>query len=150
MNAASTFPSLGVAIVTHRAVSLLASCLAPLLESRSPPRLLVVNSSSSDGTVELAQKMGADVLVVPREEFNHGTTRELARKTLGTDIVVMMTPDARPQDSDLLAKLVRPILQGTASAAYARQVPHEGAGYFERSRVASTTLKKANLGRAKM
>jgi rhamnosyltransferase len=91
----------------------------------------VVNSSSGDGTVELAHEMGADVLVVPRNEFNHGTTRELARKTLGTDIVVMMTPDARPRDSDLLAKLVRPILQGAASVAYARQVPHEGAGYFE-------------------
>jgi rhamnosyltransferase len=75
--------------------------------------------------------MGAEVLVVPRNEFNHGTTRELARHVLGTDIVVMMTPDARPQSPDLLTNLVRPILQGVASMAYARQVPHEGAKFFE-------------------
>lgn len=128
---ASPFPSLGIAIITHRAVSHLPHCLPPLLGSCARPRVLVVNSSSGDGTVELAREMGAEVLVVPRNEFNHGTTREIARHVLGTDIVVMMTPDARPQGKDLLANLVRPILQGAASVAYARQIPHDGAKFFE-------------------
>jgi rhamnosyltransferase len=131
MTAASPFLSLGVAVITHRAVSQLSHCLPPLLDSGAAPRVLVVNSSSGDGTVELAQKMGAEVLVVPRNEFNHGVTREIARHVLGTDIVVMMTPDARPQNPDLLANLIRPILQGAASVAYARQIPHEGAKFFE-------------------
>ncbi len=127
----SPFLSLGIAVITHRAISHLPRCLPPLLDSHAPPRVLVVNSSSGDGTVELAQKMGAEVLVVPRNEFNHGTTRELARHVLGTDIVVMMTPDAKPQGPELLANLVRPIVQGAASVAYARQVPHDGAKFFE-------------------
>jgi rhamnosyltransferase len=131
MIAASPFPSLGIAVITHRAAANLPHCLPPLLDAHARPRVLVVNSSSGDGTVELAKKMGAEVLVVPRNEFNHGTTRELARHVLGTDIVVMMTPDARPQNADLLANLVRPVLQGVASVAYARQVPHEEAGFFE-------------------
>jgi rhamnosyltransferase len=131
MIAVSPFMSLGVAVVTHRAVSLLPHCLPPLLGSQARPRVLVVNSSSGDGTVELAKKMGADTLVVPRNEFNHGTTRELARHVLGTDIVVMMTPDAIPRCTDLLANLIRPVLQGAASVAYARQIPHDRARFFE-------------------
>lgn len=95
------------------------------------PKFLVVNSSSNDGTVELAKQMGADVLVVPRHQFNHGTTREIARRVLGTDIVVMVTPDATALDTDLLAKLVRPIVDGRASVAYARQIPRDEAGFFE-------------------
>jgi rhamnosyltransferase len=131
MSTASSEPSIGVAIITHRAVALLPHCLPPLLNSPMRPRVLVVNSSSGDGTVELAQRMGAEVLVVPRHEFNHGATRERARHVLGRDIVVMMTPDARPQGPDLFANLVRPILDGAASVSYARQVPHPGAKAFE-------------------
>jgi rhamnosyltransferase len=131
MSVAPPVPSLGVAVITHHAVSHLQHCLPPLLASPARPRILVVNSSSGDGTVELAREMGAEVLVVPRHEFNHGTTRERARRALGTDIVVMMTPDAWAQSPDMLTNLVGPILHGEASVAYARQIPHAGANFFE-------------------
>jgi rhamnosyltransferase len=100
---------------------------------RSPlkPHILVVNSSSNDGTVELAGELGAETLVIPRASFNHGSTRELARKHLGTDVVVMMTPDAYMVDEKALEKLVAPILEGKASASYARQIAHHGADFFE-------------------
>ena len=123
--------SIGVAVITHRAVSLLPDCLPPLLASALAPRVLVVNSSSHDGTVELAKEMGAEVLVVPRQEFNHGATRELARRALGSDVVVMITPDAKPLEPELVGNLVRPIVEGEASVAYARQVPRDGADFFE-------------------
>jgi rhamnosyltransferase len=123
--------SVGVAVITYRAVSLLPKCLPPLLASALRPKLLVVNSSSNDGTIELAEEMGAGVLIVPRHQFNHGSTREIARRVLGTDIVVMMTPDATPLRTDLLSNLVRPIVDGLASAAYARQIPRECADFFE-------------------
>jgi rhamnosyltransferase len=123
--------SIGVVIVTHRSRQHLASCLPPVLASPLRPRVLVVNSSSEDGTVELAREMGAETLVVPRPEFNHGATRELARRHIGTDIVVMMTPDAHAVSSDFLEKLVQPLREGVASVSYARQIPRDGAGLFE-------------------
>ena len=128
---ASGRPSIGVAVITHQAVSLLPDCLPPLLASALAPKVLVVNSSSRDGTVELAKEMGAEVLVIPRHEFNHGATRELARRTLGSDIVVMITPDAKPLGPELIGNLVRPIVEGEASVAYARQIPRDGADFFE-------------------
>lgn len=123
--------SIGCIFITHNAKKHLAHCLPPLLKSPLKPRILVVNSSSNDGTVELAESLGAETLVIPRASFNHGSTRELARKHLGTDVVVMMTPDAYLVDEHVLEKLVRPILDGKASAAYARQIPHQGADFFE-------------------
>lgn len=131
MTADSCAPSVGIAVITYRAVSLLPKCLPPLLACALRPKLLVVNSSSNDGTVERATDMGAGVLVVPRHQFNHGTTREIARLALGTEIVVMMTPDAIPLGIDLIPNLVRPIVNGEASVAYARQVPRGGADFFE-------------------
>lgn len=127
----SASPTIGVIFITHTAKKHLPHCLPPFLESPLRPRVLVVNSSSNDGTVELAKELGAETLVVPRAEFNHGTTREKARKHLGTDLVVMVTPDAYAQDRHTLEALVRPLLEGNASIAYARQIPHVGADFFE-------------------
>ena len=123
--------SVGVAMITHNAVTLLSYSLPPLLVSKLRPKVLVVNSSSEDGTVELARSMGADTLVIPRREFNHGSTREVARKALDTDIAVMITPDAIPVGNEMVENLVQPVLDGQASVSYARQLPHDGADFFE-------------------
>jgi rhamnosyltransferase len=96
------------------------------------PRVLVVNSSSQDGTVELARALGAETLVVPRKSFNHGLTRNLARRRLGTPVCVMLTPDAYPLRDDFLERLTAPVRQGAAAVAYGRQTAREGADLFER------------------
>ena len=49
---------------------------------------------------------------MPRDEFNHGLTRERARRALGTDIVVMLTPDAVATDTEFVERLTRPIRTG--------------------------------------
>ncbi|MCB2010937.1 MAG: glycosyltransferase family 2 protein [Geminicoccaceae bacterium] len=124
--------SVGVCIVTYRARDLLDGCIRPLARSPLAPRILVVNSSSNDGTIGRALELGADTWVIPRGSFNHGTTREAARKRLGTGIVVMMTPDARPLSCDFLERLTRPILDGLVDMTYARQLARPGADVIER------------------
>jgi rhamnosyltransferase len=125
--------SIGVVVVTHNARQHLTRCLPPLFRSRLRPRVLVVNSSSGDGTVELARELGAETLVVPRRGFNHGRTRELARRRLGTGITVMLTPDAYPLHDDFLERLTTPLRQGLAAVAYGRQVARPGADLVERA-----------------
>lgn len=115
-------PSVGVVVITWRARHLLERCLAPVLQSPLRPRVLVVNSSSHDGTVELAQALGCETWVVPRSAFNHGLTRERARKRLGCDIVLMLTPDCVLRGPEVIELLVAPIARGCAAVAYARQV----------------------------
>lgn len=123
--------SVGVAVITYRDSRHLEKCLPPLLNSPIKPKVIVFNSSSNDGTVELAEKLGAKTLVIPRTEMNHGYAREISRKTLGTDIVVMMTPDAYAKP-DMLEKLIQPIIEGRAQIAYARQIAHDGANIIAR------------------
>jgi rhamnosyltransferase len=118
-------------MLTYRAKEHLPHSLPHIIASPLKPRVLVVDSSSLDGTIEMANEMGAETLVIPRCELNHGLTRERARTYLGTDITVMITPDAYPNDANMLTKLVAPIVEGSASAAYSRQVPHDGADIFE-------------------
>jgi rhamnosyltransferase len=44
----------------------------------------------------------------------------------------MMTPDAYAKDNRMLEKLVKPIVEGRAAIAYARQVAHPGANIISR------------------
>ncbi len=90
----------------------------------------MIDSSSSDETLAVAQGYGVDVVSIPRSSFNHGTTRERGRRVLGCDIVVMMTPDAYPRKG-MLEKLIAPLLEGRAELSYARQVARSSASLFE-------------------
>jgi|DewCreStandDraft_4_1066084.scaffolds.fasta_scaffold00166_139 rhamnosyltransferase len=131
-NGRSPSPSVGVVVITWRARAILERCLAPVLASPLRPRVLVVNSSSNDGTVELARALGAHTWVIPRTAFNHGLTREAARRRLATDIVVMLTPDCFARSPDFLERLVAPIAEGRAEVAYARQVASPDADLLAR------------------
>lgn len=124
-------PSIGCAILTYHAKNHLVSCLTPLLNSPLKPRILVVDSSSNDGTRELAASLGIETIVISQKDFNHGITREMARKHLGTDIICMITQDAYLADNDALSYLVAPIIENKAKISYARQLPHQGASFFE-------------------
>jgi len=124
-------PSIGCIIPTYNAKHHLSRCLEPLLKSSLKPRILVIDSSSNDGTVEIAQIVGAEVFVIPKSCFNHGATRELARKILNTEIICMLTQDAYLTDALALEALISPLIAKQAKIAYARQIPHKGAKFFE-------------------
>lgn len=123
--------SIGVAVFTLNAEKHLEACLTPFLNSKLHPRLLVVDSSSNDGTEAVAKKLNVETLIIARNEFNHGLTREKARKHLGTDIVVMLTPDAYALNENVLEALVEPIVSGNVVLSYARQIPHNRHNIFE-------------------
>lgn len=126
-------PTIGIVIPTYQAARHLPSCLPPLIASPLKPKILVIDSSSSDGTIEIARSMGVETLVIPKNEFNHGLTREKGRKHLHeTEITVMITQDAYPASSRMLESLVSPLLEGKASISYARQLPHSDANFLAR------------------
>lgn len=94
--------------------------------------VLVVDSSSTDGTVELVKKFGARVITIPQSEFNHGATREFARKYCKSDIVVFLTQDVEVVSKSFIDILIEPLIQQQDIAvSYSRQIPFDGAEIFE-------------------
>lgn len=120
----------GVVVLTYESSAYLSSCLEALLASREPLQILVVDSSSKDGSFELAGKYPVLRRQIAKSTFNHGATREWARSLLATSIVCMITPDATVADKDAIGKLVAPIKEKRASLTYGKQLPKEGAGVF--------------------
>lgn len=90
--------------------------------------LLVIDSSSADDTVTIAREFGAEVIVIPQAEFDHGGTRTMIARQARGDILIFLTQDAVPASVDALAILIQPLLTDNRIAvSYGRQLPNHNA-----------------------
>lgn len=87
--------------------------------------VLVVDSSSTDGSQELACARACQVHVIPSVQFNHGGTRQLMIDLNPEyDIYVFMTQDAYLIDTDAIERLVEAFSDPFVGAVCGRQLPH--------------------------
>lgn len=71
-----------------------------------PFEVRIVDSGSSDGSVELARSRGVDVVTIPPKEFGHGRTRNMLAAASGGEFLVFLTQDAKPATDEWLVNLV--------------------------------------------
>src|ERR1700739_4263912 len=95
-----------------------------LLACARPEQVLIVDSASSDHTVQLAHEAGFAVRSINRSEFNHGGTRQMCADVLSdADILVYMTQDAVLADPTALQSLLQAFDDPQVAAALRRQLP---------------------------
>ncbi len=95
--------------------------------------VVIVDSGSSDGSVERARRLGARVHEIPPQEFTHGGTRNLGAELAAGDVVVFTSQDAYAADENWLAALVAPLRErADVAGVYGRQLPHASAIPSER------------------
>ncbi len=95
--------------------------------------LVVVDSGSTDNTVEQCRAAGAVVRQIAPDLFNHGETRnQLARQARG-DVLVFTVQDAWPANGAVLRELVQPLRDDAGLAGVCgRQFPHPDADFLGR------------------
>lgn len=87
--------------------------------------LLIVDSSSQDGTYELAKASTGSVTRIPSAKFNHGGTRQMmVQNNRGYDVYVFLTQDAYLADSHAIERIVAPFADLKVGAVCGRQLPH--------------------------
>lgn len=98
--------------------------------------IIVVDSGSTDGTVELAEGCGARVHRIDGSEFNHGATRNLGVSLARGEHAVLTVQDAVPFDRRWLAAMVESLDRDERVAGvYGRQIPHLDAGPLTRATI---------------
>lgn len=129
-----TTPSLSVVIPTLNAADEIDSLLDTIeAQSLQPLDILVVDSSSDDGTVdEVAKHPCVNLVRIERKEFNHGSTRDMALRRSAGEFVCFLTQDAAPASNRYLERLVAPFLADDSIALVTgRQLPKGDARRFE-------------------
>ena len=95
-------------------------------------KIVIVDSGSTDGTLETAKDFGVSLISIPSSEFNHGLTRNLAAEyAKDCDFFVFLTQDALPVSDYLVHDLVNSFKSDPKIVAVtSRQVPRSDADLF--------------------
>jgi rhamnosyltransferase len=104
-----------------------------------PMQVVVVDSGSTDGSLELSQQSGFTILKTSAQDFNHGATRQWAlnqgflnpEPSPPSDFIVFLTQDAILASSNALAELLQAFQDPQVAAAYGRQLPNPEAHWLE-------------------
>lgn len=106
--------------------------IGPLVESLlvqavRPGEVLVVDSSSDDGTAAEAAAAGARVVTIARADFDHGGTRDAAVAMTSGEYVLFLTQDAVPASEGYVGELLAPMADPLVALSAGRQLPKPGA-----------------------
>jgi len=107
--------------------------LLSMLKSQdaAPFEIIVIDSSSKDNTVEIAEDFSTRTMVISKNAFNHGGTRNVAAARAEGDVLVFMTQDALPADNTLLRQLTNPLGEADIAVAFGRHIPRPDASPLE-------------------
>lgn len=134
-----------VVVLTLNAGEGLRCLLEALRQQTVPLEILVVDSSSTDCTLSIAEACGVKIIRVKREDFDHGSTRNTGLLNTSGDIVVFLTQDVVLAGVETIERLIAPITADReVGCAYGRQLPCPGATAF------AAHLRFFNYGRTSL
>jgi len=121
--------SISVIIPTFNGEKTLKEFFAALgRQTVQPEEIIVGDSSSTDGTVEICREAGAEIFPIEKAAFDHGGTRTFLTRQAKSDIVVFFTQDAVLATRNSLETLVVALLKDEdVACSYGRQLPHKDA-----------------------
>lgn len=97
--------------------------LLAAVQREGADEVLVIDSGSTDRSLEIAHGFGVTVLEIPPEEFGHGRTRNFGAERTSGDLICFLTQDATPLPGWLTAYREAFALAPRVGAAYGPHVP---------------------------
>jgi rhamnosyltransferase len=128
---------IGVVIRTLDEAELIGRCLETLAGQRGGHELdvLVVDSGSTDTTVDIAEAHGARVIHMAPADFDYSKALNLGIENVSGDLVVLLSAHAIPLDDEWLERMTAPFADPEVAGVSSGQVAWPGAPWWEVARV---------------
>lgn len=85
--------------------------------------IIVVDNESTDDTLEIAQKAGAKVVSIEKEEFTYGLSLNLGIRASQGELIALISGHCVPVDDMWLSHLARNFESPNIGGVYGRQLP---------------------------
>ncbi|MGE5375702.1 MAG: glycosyltransferase family 2 protein [Bacteroidota bacterium] len=94
--------------------------------------IILVDSGSTDSTVEIAEAMGARIVRIAPGEFTFGRSLNYGIREAGSEYIVIASAHVYPVYPDWLAALLHPLLDQHVALSYGRQAGPASAKFSEK------------------
>ena len=117
-----------ILVLTKNEVHNIGPCLEAIYSQRNVGGLevIVVDSSSTDATLEIARAFPVRVETIPAASFHHARTRNFAASLAQGEYLVFLAADALPASPDWLSSMISNFSDPGVAAVYGRHLPKPG------------------------
>lgn len=84
--------------------------------------VVVIDSGSTDGTLEIAERYGCVITHITREQFSFGRSLNMGCAIASGEILVLVSGHCVPTDRHWLRALCQPVADGQVDYSYGKQV----------------------------
>lgn len=125
-------PTVSIVIRTLNEAAHIGRLLATIAsQSTQPDETIVVDSGSTDGTVEIAESFGAIVVHIPPNEFTFGRSLNLGCSSAKGDILIALSAHVYPLRPTWLDDLVEPFSDPGVAISYGGQTGDHRSNFAE-------------------
>ncbi|MEO9971926.1 MAG: glycosyltransferase family 2 protein [Hyphomonadaceae bacterium] len=93
--------------------------------------IILVDSGSTDRTLEIAQSFGCKIVHIKKEDFTFGRSLNYGCQSASGDYLVFISAHCVPSHTNWLKNLIAPLENGTVDYVYGRQVGHDVSRFSE-------------------
>jgi rhamnosyltransferase len=97
-----------------------------------PRSVVVVDSGSSDGTLDIVRSFPTTLVQIEPDEFTYGYALNLGVAAAEGELIATLSAHSTPINGDWLPNLIAPFSQPRVAGVYGRQQPRSNATQFER------------------
>jgi rhamnosyltransferase len=124
MSMGALYPPISIVIRSYNEAQYLPMCLAAIDKQvySGDVEIILVDSGSTDFTIDIARSFGCNVIQIPQEKFSFGCSLNIGISHTKNEIVLVLSAHCVPRRSDWLQKMADPIKNLGVEMVYGRHV----------------------------
>lgn len=114
-----------IVIRAYNEIKHIGKLLSGIRQQNMEAEVILVDSGSTDGTVETAEKFGAIIVKIKPEEFSFGRALNIGCERASGDILIFASAHVYPVYNTWIKEMCRPFEDERVALVYGRQVGNE-------------------------
>lgn len=140
-----TFPNISIIIRCKNESKSIEKCIRAILSQKTNEKyeIIVIDSGSTDKTIDLAKKYNVTIYTIPSEQFQFGSSINLGIKLAEGKYCVFVSAHAIPANNVWLAELIDPMQKDERIAGtFSRQLYYDTSDFIQKRHIDETFESK--------